>query len=117
MFSLLPKTQWYALSALGTVLGAMLLLASVVYLAHARQVEVRTKAEELKKVEIAAQQLVSLTTLKEETTSDRAMLASFVVTEDTVINLLTFIESLGGSVGIDVSTQTVAKEKIANDIQ
>lgn len=105
------KTQFALLFSLGFMGAAFLMVFGLVYVIESDAEQLRTKAAELAFQKAQAEEQFETTRLLEDTQEERNRLADFVLTEQTIIDFISEIETIATSQQLDFDTQTIAPKK------
>ncbi len=101
-----------ALSALAMAIAAA---AGIIYMIAATETALAEQTHRLAKQHAVERELSALTALIEETREERALIASYVLTEDSVVSFLSDIEAAAAEQGVTIGTRSLAVTPIAGN--
>lgn len=93
--------------ALGFASAAVLATLGLVYVVESDANTLRTQSQELAFQKAQAEEQFETTRLLESTTQERAELADFVLSEATIIDFISQIETLAQTLGLEFDTENI----------
>lgn len=116
----LDKTKFALLLSLSFMGGAALVVLGLAYVVETDAELLRTQSKELAFQKAQAEEQFETTRLLESTTEERARLRDFVLTESTIIDFISSIETLAESLNLSFDTENITpvetKHQTFNDL-
>ncbi len=111
MKRVINKTQISFLIAFTFMLLGTLSLVGLVYVIEGNAIKLRERVGAIAYQKAQAEERYETERLLEETKEERTALSSFVLTEGSVIDFITNIETIASSLGLEFNTKTITPEE------
>lgn len=111
MKKVVNKTRGSFLIAFIFVISGALTLVGLVYLIEGNAIKLQERVGAIAYQKAQEEERYETERLLEETKEERDALSSFVLTEGSVIDFITNIESIAGSLGLDFNTKSITPEE------